>query len=357
MSAGLPRVIAFYLPQFQPTVENDGWWGKGFTEWTLVSAATPLFSGHRQPRRPGELGYYDLRVEETRQAQADLAEAHGISGFCYYHYWSLGRRLLGRVLDEVRSTGLPDTPFCLNWANHPWSRRWDGSTNELLLDQEYSPEDDLAHIRWLCGVFEDARYIRVGDRPLLLIHWAHHLPDIQRTLETWRSEAKRLGAGDLYLCRVERTEDRGVDPRPLGFDASVQWEPQKISLGRRRTVPAELGLAGSASSSPELKANQVFTYEEWVDTLTSRPPPAYPHHPVVCPGWDNRARRPYGGARVVIGADPLAYRRWLVHAVETQKHKDPGLVFVNAWNEWSEGAYLEPDSDFGRGFLQAQLGL
>lgn len=218
-----------------------------------MSAATPLFSGHRQPRRPGELGYYDLRVEETRQAQADLAEAHGISGFCYHHYWSLGRRLLGRVLDEVRSTGVPDTPFCLNWANHPWTRRWNGTTHELLLNQEYRPEDDLAHIRWLCGVFEDARYIRVDDRPLFLIYQADRLPDVQRTLETWRSEAKRLGAGDLYLCRVEK-EHPGVDPRPLGFDASVQWEPQTISLGRRRTVPAELGLAGSASSSSGLKA-------------------------------------------------------------------------------------------------------
>lgn len=355
MADSKPQVIAFYLPQFQPSPENDRWWGKGFTEWTLTSAAAPLYAGHRQPRRPGELGYYDLRVAETRQAQADLASAHDFAGFCYYHYWSLGRRLLGRVLDEVRSTGVPDTPFCLNWANHPWNRRWDGRMDELLLDQEYSSDDDLAHIRWLCEILADPRYMRVGDRALLLVHWGHHLPDARRTIELWRSEASRLGVGELYLCRVESVKDeRGIDPRPLGFDASVGFQPTEASLPPR-VNPHELDLDGGDRAA--IASNGVFRYEELVDLAISRPRPAYPHHPVVAPGWDNSPRRPRGGASIFHGSDPLEYRRWLEHAIESQRREDPGLVFVNAWNEWSEGAYLEPDTDFGRGFLQAHLGL
>lgn len=351
-----PQVIAFYLPQFQPSPENDRWWGKGFTEWTLTSAAAPLYRGHRQPRRPADLGYYDLRVAETRQAQADLAAAHDISGFCYYHYWSLGRRLLGRVLDEVRSTGVPDIPFCLNWANHPWNRKWDARMDELLIDQEYSPDDDLAHIRWLCEIFADPRYMRVGDRPLLLVHWGHHLPDARRTLELWRGEASRLGIGELYLCRVESIKDEwGVDPRPLGFDASIGWQPAGPSQPPPVQDPRQLGLDGGAGAA--FAKNRVFDYKEFVDRVISRPRPAYPHHPVVVPGWDNSPRRPRGKAGIYHGSDPLEYRRWLEHAVESQRREDPALVFVNAWNEWSEGAYLEPDADYGRGFLRAHLGL
>lgn len=356
MHNGPPKVLAFYLPQFQPTPENDRWWGKGFTEWTMVSAAKPLFPGHRQPRRPGELGYYDLRLPDTRLAQAELASGHGIDGFCYYHYWSLGRRLLGRVLDDVLASGVPDAPFCLNWCNHPWSRRWDGKTDQLLFDQRYSPDDDLVHIRWLCDVFHDPRYLRVDGRPILLVQWASRLPDVKRTVELWRTEASRLGVGDLYLCSVEQLPaDRDVDPRPLGFDAGIRWEPVLGSVGRRLTHD-EVGVG--AQFAKQFDSNLVTLYDKVVTRSMSTPEPGYPHHPVVLPGWDNWPRRRKPRKAIVLhDAEPLTYRRWLEHAVRSQRWADPGLVFVNAWNEWSEGAYLEPDDDYGRQFLQAHLGL
>jgi hypothetical protein len=343
---GDPSVIAFYLPQFAPAPENDLWWGRGFTEWTMVTRARPLFPGHRQPRRPSELGYYDLRVAETRQAQADLAAGHGIAAFCYYHYWSRGHRLLGRLLDDVLRSGVPDFPFCLSWTNHPWNRKWDAGNDELLFAQEYSPRDDLDHIRWLCDVFAD-----------LLVHWAHHLPDARRTVDTWRSEAARLGAGDPYLLRVEATPvEYGTDPRPLGFDASVQWQPGDLAALPILRDPADVGHPGEVEVGWALGRHRVYRYADLVAHATAARPP-YPSHPCLVPGWDNTPRRSDKDALVFHGAEPRLYRRWLETAVAQARADDPALVFVNAWNEWSESAYLEPDTDFGRGFLQAHLGL
>ena len=350
------RFVAFYLPQFAPSPENDAWWGKGFTEWTMVARGRPLLPGHAQPRKPADHGYYDLRVREVRQQQADLALAHGISAFCYYHYWSLGHRLLGSLLDDVLASGKPDFPFCLSWTNHPWSRRWDGGNDELLFEQRYSPEDDLAHARWLCRAFADDRYLRVSGRPVLLVHWAHHVPDVRRTVAAFRDVARDEGVGELYLCRVESLRaDWGVDPRGLGFDASVQWQPEERSMGPRLRDPAELGLGPEAQRV--LDDNVFFRYEDLVERSLSSPVPPYPHHPVVLPDWDNAARRRHGGAQVFLGSTPERYRHWLEGVVERTRGHDPRLVFVNAWNEWSESAYLEPDTRSGHRYLQAHLGL
>ncbi len=171
-----PRALAFYLPQFHPIPENDEWWGRGFTEWTNVTRAKPLYPGHYQPHVPGELGYYDLRVPEVREAQAALAAAHGISGFVYYHYWFHGTRLLERPFDEVLASGSPDFPFALCWANEEWTRNWDAQTGKVLMPQEFSDEDDLAHIRWLATAFADDRYIKIDGRPLMLIYRAAAAP-------------------------------------------------------------------------------------------------------------------------------------------------------------------------------------
>lgn len=359
--AGAPgsdlSVVAFYLPQFAPSPENDAWWGKGFTEWTMVARGRPLLPGHGQPREPADHGYYDLRVPEVRQQQADLATAYGITAFCYYHYWSLGHRLLGRLLDEVLASGRPDFPFCLSWANHPWTRRWDGGDDELLFEQRYSDEDDRAHARWLCQAFADPRYLRVGGRPLLVVHWAHHLPDARRTVLAIREAAADAGVGDPYLCRVESTRaDRGVDPHDLGFDASVQWQPEERAMGPRLTHWSDVPGATGADQAA-LDANSVFRYDDLAAAAVAAPRPPYPSHPCVVPRWDNTPRRRGGGATLFLGSTPERYRWWLEREVERTRADDPRLVFVNAWNEWSESAYLEPDAHDGHRYLQAHLGL
>ncbi len=197
------KLIAFHLPQFYPTPYNDEWWGKGFTEWTNVTKARPLFEGHYQPHLPADLGFYDLRLCESRDAQAELASEYGIYGFCYYHYWFNGKQVLERPVDEILKLGTPDFPFCLCWANENWTARWDGGNKKILLEQVYTVEDDLDHIRWLCGAFSDPRYIRVEGKPLFLVYRSEVLPDAQATTQRWREEAMRLGVGELYLCLVE----------------------------------------------------------------------------------------------------------------------------------------------------------
>src|SRR6266446_2869134 len=202
------RVIAFYLPQFHPIPENDAWWGKGFTEWTNVTKARPLFRGHYQPHLPADLGFYDLRVAESREAQADLARQYGITGFCYYHYWFAGKRLLHRPFDEVLTSGRPDFPFCLCWANENWTRVWDGGGSEVLMEQTYSEQDDRAHIQALMPAFADTRYFRIDGRPLFLVYRTELLPEPARTADIWRSEVSKAGLGDLYLARVENFASR-----------------------------------------------------------------------------------------------------------------------------------------------------
>ena len=219
------RVIAFYLPQYHPFPENDRWWGAGFTEWRNVVKARPLFRGHYQPHLPADLGFYDLRVPEVRQQQAALAERYGLSGFCYYHYWFNGHRLMQRPVEEMLASGKPDFPFMLCWANENWTRAWDGGEQEVLIRQEYSEEDDRAHIRYLLDeVFRDPRYIRVDGKPVFAVYRSALFPDIRRTIEVWREEAAARGV-ELYLCRVESFNAAGREELAVGFDAAIEFQP------------------------------------------------------------------------------------------------------------------------------------
>jgi lipopolysaccharide biosynthesis protein len=365
--AGRNRVlaIAFHLPQFHPIPENDEWWGKGFTEWTNVVKATPRFPGHYQPHLPADLGFYDLGLPEARAAQAELAASYGIHGFCYYHYWFNGRRVLERPVNEIWKSGEPVFPFCLCWANENWTRRWDGLNEEVLLEQRYGPTDDLAHIRSLIPFFLDRRYIRVMDRPLFLVYRSKQLPEPGKTTELWRREAERAGLKGLFLVRVESFDDECGDPRKIGFDSSLEFQPRWALLSdlrihrrkwwhRRRLGTAEHGLLD----------NYVYDYKEFARIALAADAPMYPQIPCVFPGWDNSPRRK-NGATIFVNSKPEDYEQWLSEVVDRLRacigsrgnsgSVHESLVFINAWNEWAEGNHLEPCQKWGRKYLEATL--
>jgi lipopolysaccharide biosynthesis protein len=349
------RTIAFYLPQFHPIPENDEWWGPGFTEWRNVAKARPLFPGHYQPHLPGDLGFYDLRVPEVREAQAALAREHGISGFCYYHYWFNGRRVLERPFAEVLASGKPDFPFCLCWANENWTRVWDGGEKNVLLQQHYSAEDDLAHIRSLIPALADPRYIRVDGRPLLLVYRTELLPEPARTAERWRAEAAKAGVGDLYLARVENFVS-GIDPASVGFDAAVEFAPLGAQVGKVKFRGAmHRSLARMGLLSQAYTENRVSTYRALMAGMLAKPDPGFKRFRCVTPMWDNTARR-RTGATVYTGSTPELYETWLGEVARQTIAKfppDEQIVFVNAWNEWAEGCHLEPDLQWGHRYLEA----
>lgn len=356
------RAIAFHLPQFHPIPENDEWWGKGFTEWTNVVKARPLFPGHYQPHLPAELGFYDLRLPEARAAQADLAAEYGVHGFCYFHYWFHGHQLLERPVNEILSSGEPDFPFCLCWANESWSRRWDGSEQEVLIAQRYSPADDLEHIRGLIPYFADPRYIRVDGRPFFAVYRASELPEPERTAEIWRREAERAGLKGLFLVRVEGHDEAG-DPAKLGFDCALEFQPRgsvlwdAMMFRRKWWHRHKLGTGEAA-----FRNNWICKYEDLAKRALGQPAADYPRIPCVCPGWDNTARRKTG-AGIFIGSTPELYAQWLAEVVKRQRARMPvngrggiapeSLVFINAWNEWAEANHLEPDQKWGRAYLEA----
>lgn len=344
------RAIALYLPQFHPIPENDEWWGKGFTEWTNTAKAKPLFRGHYQPHVPADLGFYDLRVAETRAQQAEMARAYGIEGFCYYHYWFGGKRILHRPLDEVIASGQPDFPFCVCWANETWTGIWHGAPNRTLIEQTYpGVADHEAHFATLLPAFRDPRYIRVDGKPIFVIFRPRQIPDAAATLDLWRNMAKEAGLGGLHFVGV--TDEGKPLPDELGFDASQvvphinerRW-PQdwkrpiarlKMSINHRRGIP------------------HVYHFSELVERSMPRRTPGM-NYPTVCHAWDNSPR---SGQRAVVytDPDPKYYRELLRGALDAVAHHDPEhrIVFLKSWNEWAEGNHLEPDLRYGLGYLEA----
>lgn len=349
------RSIAFVLPQFHPIPENDAWWGKGFTEWTNVTKAKPLFEGHYQPHLPADLGFYDLRLPEARKAQADLAKKYGIHGFCYYHYWFNGKRLLNQPIDGMLKQTDLDMPFMLCWANENWTRRWDGKDDDVLIQQNYSFEDDANHMRWLCQeVFSDSRYIKVDGKPVFVIYRHGLFPNIEKTVSQWRKIAiEEFNFPDLYLCITESFRDF-VIPKDGIFDAIVEFSPHKVIKDKfvvkngKKDILVKLGL----KEKPE--DIDFRDFKKGVEEALKRPDTRYKLYRCVTPSWDNTARRG-DAATVSIGSSPELYYDWMHYIVKHFKpySKDENFLFINAMNEWAEGNHLEPCIKYGTAYLEA----
>jgi hypothetical protein len=339
------KVLAFYLPQFHAFPENDEWWGKGFTEWTNIARGQPRFVGHYQPRVPRDLGFYDLEKPETLARQVDLARAAGIHGFSFYYYRFDGKRLLERPVERFLADPAIDFPFCLMWANETWTRRWDGADKEVLIAQTYDPSQDAGLVDDLQRHFADPRYIRVQGRPLLLLYRADAIPDAANRIEQWR-ELFRSRHGEEPLIFMAQTFGND-DPRPFGFDGAFEFPPH--TAYKRPAINAELTLL-----DPAFRAGTV-AYDDFVAHALAEPPTEYPLIRTATPSWDNDARL-QGTGIVLHGSTPAAYEGWLRALVEAAAREpvfgEP-LVFVNAWNEWAEAAYLEPDLHYGAAYLNA----
>lgn len=346
------KPIAIHLPQFHPFAENDEWWGKGFTEWTNVAKAKPLFDGHYQPHLPSDLGYYDLRLEETRVAQAEMAKEAGIHGFCYYHYWFNGKRIMNRPLDDMLKTNTPDFPYMLCWANENWTRRWDGRDQEVLIKQDYSEEDDVAHIRFLLDTFfKDPRYIKVDGKPFFVIYRPALFPDIKTTLATWRAEAAKEGV-ELHIGFTKSFMYEPEDFESIGFDCSIDFQPNLSTFPRKAKrklldkIKLRLGYP-----LPDFYSHRFASYPDYVTHMQNRDFKYKANeYPGISPGWDNAARRTRE-ATIFTGSTPQDYARWLKDITEKYKDKDTYL-FINAWNEWAEGNHLEPCHKWGRQYLE-----
>ncbi|UVK55760.1 glycoside hydrolase family 99-like domain-containing protein [Mesorhizobium sp. AR02] len=338
------RVIAFYLPQFHPIPENDAFWGKGFTEWTNVTRAVPQFDGHYQPRLPADLGFYDLRVKDIQKEQIEIAMQYGISGFCFHFYWFNGKRVLEMPITQFVENDAHELGFCINWANEPWSRRWDGRDQEVLIPQSHSPEDDLAFIEYVSGYFRDRRYIRIGGKPLLMVYRPGLFPSATETAQRWRAYCRDAGIGEIFLAYPQSFDT--VDPAEFGFDAAIEFPP---NLGTFPEISASI---------PTLKSGftgRIYDWTELADRSGAYPQAPYTLFRGLCPSWDNTARR-MAAAYILVNASPSRYGEWLSNAVVDTCDRfadfDSRLIFVNAWNEWAEGAYLEPDARYGYAYLQ-----
>ena len=391
------RVLALYLPQFHPIPENDQWWGKGFTEWTNVARAKPLFGRHKQPRVPADLGFYDLRLPEAREAQAALARAYGIEGFCYWHYWfGDGKQLLERPLAEVVASGEPDFPFCLAWANETWTGKWYGAPNRILAEQTYPGEaDHIRHFYALLPAFRDPRYVTVDGLRVFLIYKPAAIPDLKRFIELWNELAAKEGVKGFYFIANESLiPDVGfsafIDNRPFlkmprpGFGllkqamtwvrgASAQAQSAqpmgdgKQTIQRRPTGSGAQNVQGIRKFVRQaedafhrlVRKPKMYRYQDYLRHFATAPTRPC-EHPVLIPNWDNTPRSGYSGV-VLRGSTPELFEELCSHAaqkLQATSGAERRLVFVKSWNEWAEGNYLEPDLEHGHQYLEAlQRGL
>jgi hypothetical protein len=338
------RCIAYYLPQFHPIPENNEWWGAGFTEWTNVTRAKKYFRGHNQPNLPADLGFYDLRLPETREAQAEMAKQYGIEGFCYWHYWmGNGKRILERPFNEVLDSGKPDFPFCVAWANHSWTGHWFGNFAKTLLQQEYpGKEDYLEHFKYLNKAFSDPRYIHVDGKPLFYIYHAFALPNPKEFTDYFRELALQHGHKGLYII----TEYAGYDElKRYGVDGAVF--PYHRQIGFK-----EISLKKKIFTLLKKDCLQVYEYKDAMKYFL-KSKYAGNEFPCIVPNWDSSPRLGKKGV-VFKNPTPELFRQHLQEVKQALQNHEPEhkIAFLKSWNEWAEGNYIEPDQQFGHAFLQ-----
>ncbi len=355
------RLIAIYLPQYYPIPENDETWGKGFTEWTNVGKAKPLFKGHYQPRVPADLGYYDLRVPETRDAQAQMARKYGIEGFMYWHYWfGNGKRLLERPFDEVLESGRPDFPFCLGWANHSWTTKtWTATgqfqSNKMIAEQLYPGDEDfINHFNYCLKAFKDPRYIKVDGKPFFLIYAPQNIPNVKHFIDLWNQLALKNGLPGVHFValasgKIETMEDY----LKYGFDAiapSYLWHAQESMSGGHLIYTLLNKLRNKLHFMPLDK----YDYKKAIQFFSSDLDEKENVYPSAIPQWD---RSPRSGKQAVIyyGSTPAVFRKHLLDIRKKieKKNYEHSIVLLRSWNEWGEGNYFEPDLKFGTGYLDA----
>lgn len=349
------RILAYYLPQFHPIPENDEWWGKGFTEWTNVARARKLFPGHDQPHIPADLGFYDLRLPEVREQQASLARKAGIEGFCYYEYWfGNGRRLLNRPFDEVVASGKPDFPFCLAWANHSWyKKRWDPKakgSDELLIEQRYLGEDDyIEHFNSLLPAFRDKRYVKVNGKLFYIVYDALHFDDVATFIKVWRRLARENGLVDFFFVATDFNSEHYAELKAKGFDATHNVD--HLNIYHKSSIFNKVWLAFTRKC---LRLPMVYRYKDSIKYMLNESCRQRDVIPVVAPNWDHTPRSGAKGM-VMTGAEPKYFKRLVKKALDMVKDKpaEERIIVVKSWNEWGEGNYMEPDLEFGHGYIDA----
>jgi len=351
------KTFAFYLPQYHPIKENNKWWGEGFTEWTNVGKAQKYYKGHYQPKVPADLGYYDLRVEETRLLQAEMAQKYGIDGFCYYHYWFSGQQLLQSPFNEVLESGLPDFPFMLCWANESWhSKFWknDGTVEKrVLIEQKYDDKDDVInHFNYVLKAFLDPRYIRIDGKPAFLIYLPDDFHDVTNFLNQWQKLARENGLeGIFFIAQTSLPELHYKKFKMQGFDAVNTTRLRDVLENRSRAARMVNRVRRSILNQPI-----VVDYEQatsgFVQQLEYRPDV----FPSAFPNWDHTPRSGRAGL-VLQNSNPKKFGKHLQQIFEciSQKPLDRQICFIKSWNEWGEGNYMEPDLKFGRGYLEEFL--
>lgn len=342
-----PKLIAFYLPQFHTIPENDKWWGSGFTEWTNVTLGQPQFLDHYQPHLPDELGFYDLTNKNVFNKQIKLAKKYGVYGFCFYYYWfSGGKRLLEEPIFNFLSDKTLKFPFMLCWANESWSRNWEGFNEDILIDQDFKEEDIMKFIKDIIPFFKDDRYIKVDNSPILIVYRPKLIKKelMLKAISLWRDYVKSEGFNDLYLIHT-RTGGFKENSEEWNFDAAAEFPPNNI----KRVFKKDLKFI-----NPNFKG-KVYDFQKTILKMNKYNENSKDYKTVL-PSWDNTARRKDSG-RIYQNSSPDFYRKWLYNSIKiTEKiHPENKLLFINAWNEWAEGAHLEPDRKYGFAYLEATL--